>query len=267
MWQWLDYEHTPSFYDETNKRRLMGTCDWILKDRAFEKWSSLMPSSGHPKVLWINGKAGFGKTTLSVRISEHLKASSSDNIVAYYSISSDMRSYADSNIVLRSWLYQIIQNDVDAFEFAFSMLQENESPTAPRSKILELFSGVAKQISSLTLVVDGLDECERAIVDTCVTSPVESLITDMRLAVGGTSIHILVVSRDTGTIRRSLYSNEHPLIDLSERNITVEDVRSDTKLFSDHILVRKLPSRKIDDFRDDLFQRISNRCDGMFLWI
>jgi hypothetical protein len=75
---------------------------------------------------------------------------------------------------------------------------------------------------------------------------------------------VLVVSRAEPEIRQALRAGDPGR--LSEYQITPEDVRHDTTVFSRSIIDRKLPNKK-DDERADLSKTMTGRCEGQFLWL
>lgn len=57
-------------YDFHRTRWTPGTCEWILRDAAFQEW--LDDIDDRPRVLWMYGAAGCGKSVLSSFLIEHI---------------------------------------------------------------------------------------------------------------------------------------------------------------------------------------------------
>ncbi|KAF4423147.1 ankyrin repeat domain-containing protein 52 [Fusarium austroafricanum] len=55
-------------FEESNRKRLEGTCGWILDRNEFSEWVS--PIVDSTKVLWITGPAGFGCTLIADGLDE-----------------------------------------------------------------------------------------------------------------------------------------------------------------------------------------------------
>jgi Ni2+-binding GTPase involved in maturation of urease and hydrogenase len=80
----------------------------------FQHWLSTEFSAG-PKLLWVNGPAGFGKSILCAHVVEHL-SSTLDTPVAHFFFTSDNESREDPFLALRLWISQIVSRHEGAFE-------------------------------------------------------------------------------------------------------------------------------------------------------
>lgn len=91
---WLSQYPPNEIFEEALQARLDDTCGWILERPVFQNWFTLQKHEAKPKLLWINGPAGFGKTILCAGIVEHLMATAKTP-VAYFFFSSDFESRND----------------------------------------------------------------------------------------------------------------------------------------------------------------------------
>jgi hypothetical protein len=231
----------------------------MLDRPAFRHWLAIEASAG-PKLLWVNGPAGFGKTILCAHVVEHL-SSNLDTPVAHFFFASDFESREDPYLALRSWISQIVSRHEDAFEHARQRWESDPDTVATRATIITLFTQLLHVIPGCTLVADGLDEC--AHLDNSSTS-VAKFLHDVRDAVAGTNARILVVSRDEPEIRHALIDDARE--SFAEYRIIPEDVRSDTAAYSRSIVNKKL-SNKSDDVRSTLSVAMTDRCEGQFIWL
>ncbi|KAJ4190509.1 hypothetical protein NW767_011337 [Fusarium falciforme] len=250
---WLGRCSPNERYHDSLQKRVNGTCDWILDRPAFRHWLAIEVSAG-PKLLWVNGPAGFGKTILCARVVEHL-SSILETPVAYFFFSSDHESREDPYSALRLWISQIVSRHEDAFEHS------DPDPVATRATVITLFTQLLRVIPGCTFVADGLDEC--AHLDNSSTS-VAKFLHDVTDAVAGTDTRVLLVSRDEPEIRHALIDDARE--NFTEYKIMPEDVRSDTATYSRSIVNRKLPN-KSDDVRSTLSEAMTDRCQGQFLWL
>jgi hypothetical protein len=154
---WLGHCSTNERYQDSLQERVDGTCNWILDRSSFQKWLSHGASVG-PKLLWINGPAGFGKTILCAHITEHLLSSLGTPVVHFF-FSSDSDSRKDPYMALRSWISQIVSRHEIAFEHVRQRLDSTSNPLATRATIITLFRQLLYVIPGCTFIADGLDEC------------------------------------------------------------------------------------------------------------
>ncbi|KAI3573927.1 hypothetical protein IWW34DRAFT_810160 [Fusarium oxysporum f. sp. albedinis] len=261
-------------YRDSLQKRLPGTCNWILDRPVFRRWLEAEFPAG-PKLLWVNGPAGFGKTILCAQVVQNLSRTSDtpvveqpwptlDTPVAHFFFTSDLESRKDPYLALRSWISQIVSRHDNAFEVVRQRRELNLEPAATRATradVITVFTQLLHTIPGCTFVADGLDEC--TYLDNSSTS-VKKFLHDVTDAVVGTNARVLFVSRDEPEIRYALI--EHAPESFTEYKIMPEDVRSDTAAFSRDIVNRKLPN-KTDDVRSTLSETMTDRCQGQFLWL
>ncbi|KAJ6439237.1 ankyrin repeat domain-containing protein 52 [Purpureocillium lavendulum] len=242
-----------------NLQRVNNTCNWILERPAFRHWLATDVCVG-PKLLWINGPAGFGKTILCAHIVEHL-TSNLDTPIAQFFFTSDSEGRDDPYLALRSWVSQIVSHHESAYEHVRKRWESDTDPLATRATIITVFKELLDVVARCTFVADGLDEC--AYLDNSSTS-VAKFVHDVTHAVAGTNARILFVSRDEHKIRRALVVDARETF--AEYTILPEDVRSDNAAYSQSIVNRRLPN-KSDDLRATLSEAMTDRCRGQLLWL
>jgi Cdc6-like AAA superfamily ATPase len=126
---------TDEFYDSCLLTRLAGACQWVLAAPAFLKWSTSIRDDKTASFLWINGPAGFGKTVLSASLVQHFQASSSDDPVAYFFVSSAAETRDNPLAVVRTWLSQLIKQRDDVFRMAYEYSDIKKTGKASTSKV------------------------------------------------------------------------------------------------------------------------------------
>ncbi|KAH6676757.1 hypothetical protein B0J14DRAFT_360351 [Halenospora varia] len=266
---WLGASWANDVYDNFIRRRLEGTCDWILSRQAFLDWISPDFPSGTAKILWINGPAGHGKTILCAMVVQYL-SSTLQSPLAYYFCSSDSESRRDPLAIIRSWISQVISCNQDAFELACGRWETKAGGNASQTDIVDLFKTIVQHTPNCTFVVDGLDECawaEEKWKSNDENSPT-GFFESIKTAVMHTTTRILILSRDEPEIRYGfravLASNSNH--GLKEYQIRPNDVQSDAMLLSWSIIKQKL-ANKSETVKHELAQRIVDRSKGMFLWV
>ncbi|SCO54287.1 uncharacterized protein FFNC_15440 [Fusarium fujikuroi] len=270
---WLDCSPNERYRDSLHKR-LPGTCNWILDRPVFQRWLEAEFPAG-PKLLWVHGPAGFGKTILCAQIVQNLSRTPDTQVlerpwptldapIAHFFFTSDLESRNDPYLALRSWISQIVSRHDNAFELVRQRRELNLEPAATKATqtdIITVFTQLLHTIPGCTLVADGLDEC--TYLDNNSTS-VKKFLHDVTSAVVGTNARVLLVSRDEPEIRHALMEDAPK--SFAEYKIMPEDVRSDTAVFAWDIVNRKLPN-KTDDVRSILSESMTDRCQGQFLWL
>ncbi|VUC29575.1 unnamed protein product [Clonostachys rosea] len=258
---WLLGHQVPNeTYDESVRKRLPGTCNWIFDQPQYIDWALKKTSESMRPLLWIHGHAGFGKTILCAQIVQRL-IETRDRPVAYFFFSSNFDSRDDPYAAFRSCVLQLISKYPAAFELACDKWHEMaDQVVASRHVIIQLLRQILVELPWCTLVIDGLDECTAARKE---QGNVERFLLDMRGIMTETT-RVLIVSRDEPEIRRALECDGSK--SLSQFNIRPEHVQDDTKILSTHLVNTKLPN-KTDEMRKDLSERLSSRCDGQFIWL
>ncbi|KAH6645341.1 prion-inhibition and propagation-domain-containing protein, partial [Truncatella angustata] len=265
---WLGASFTNATYSDSVEKRLPDTCNWILDRGVFVDWESANFASTRAKVLWINGPAGYGKTVLSARIVQHLKAR--DNLIlAHFFFSADLENRADPFIVIRSWASQIISQNREAFDIACGKLEVQNGQPASSTEVMGLFKEIVQQVPNCICVVDALDECSsKGNWSTVQSNTMESFIRLTMQAISGTSSQVLMVSRDDQEIRKGLAQSntKNAGFEVFEYKIDPADVKPDASKLACSIVDEKL-HKKSTALKAEIAERIVDRCDSMFLRI
>ncbi|KAF4964271.1 hypothetical protein FSARC_7826, partial [Fusarium sarcochroum] len=259
VFSWIGHGSTDQHYHDSVQNKLDGTCDWIHQRSVFQSW--LSPGSiTSPRLLWINGPAGFGKTILSASIVEHLLATLSTP-VAHFFFSSELGNRDDPFLAIRSWISQIISHHETAFECAHLMWEGDSDTISSRKTCIALLKQIVSIVPSCTFIADGLDECTHLHNH---NASVASFLGIVISAIGATTSRILIVSRDEPHICHTIMSATSE--SFVEYTISPDDVRSDTASVSREIIDRKLP-KKSNEARNMLSEAMASRCEGQFLWL
>ncbi|KAJ8132125.1 hypothetical protein O1611_g1496 [Lasiodiplodia mahajangana] len=261
---WLDAPDTKRNYDDFVHRRLYGTCDWILCRPQFQRWKSF--PSKTPRILWINGPPGYGKTVLCARLIEYMSISEPN--LAYFFFSSEIESRADAFVVMRSWIAQLLAQGL-AFDIIKGRWEAAEERSISKTDVKEIFSTLIQNLPPCTFVVDGLDECSVA-GDTVGRDNKDSLFDFLRFlapVICDSESQVLIVSRNDVRIREGLSADGNGTArHFVELHISPKDVKADASTFSQSVVTRKLRN-KTETQRRVLADRLADRCESMFLAI
>ncbi|KAI4937015.1 uncharacterized protein J4E92_001740 [Alternaria infectoria] len=146
-----------------NGRWLKGTCQWILHTKEFAEWNDSDP----PRLLWITGGPGKGKTMLAHFLVEHCETTHAHKpdrqmVIYFFCGAQDGRNSGPS--ILRGLVYQMLMIN----EATFRHIQD---PFSNHGKSLfeddrfealwKVFNSMIRDstLDSVTCIMDGLDEC------------------------------------------------------------------------------------------------------------
>ena len=148
-----------------------GTCEWIFRNSAYQKWMDFNGDSAENGLLWIEGIAGSGKSTLLQFLVRHFEAQSASDILSlsFFFNSRGHRIERSAVGLYGCLLYRLLQIVPDAWIDFFPRLLEREKNRGihtewNREELSEAFEMVLNSCSPkyghLVIFIDGLDECE-----------------------------------------------------------------------------------------------------------
>lgn len=278
---WLNPPKSQAIFgalDDAKRVLIDGTAEWIFSDLNFAAWclndhETIAANGLYENMLWIRGKILYRRSTFDVLIldtsnfgiGESVLASSAlgklqgeklvnnnPNLIIYYFVSywdSDTRNPRTAwSIILSQILKRFWDNHEVLDRFAFVM-SESSYPSATTFELLSLLEMMAHRLPHLTLLLDGVDECEDP----------ELVVSDLGSALGGTKAKSILFSRPNIRILASTK--------LRHVELTRQEVEGD---------IRRYIQMRLDDFQDDDFPeswprncilaQIVENANGMFLW-
>lgn len=265
--QWLGATYTDESYSNARGLRHENTCNWVFELPQFISWVS--PGRIQAKIFWIHGPPGFGKTVLCATIITRLVAEPS-NLVAFFFCVSEDEAKREPNAIIRSWIGQLVQQNVRAVELAENLYRSTNMRTPTVSELWLIFRSICRDLENIFLVIDGFDECTHINkASKFHTSDGRSnFINELVKEVSGTNVHVLLVSRDISDIRKQ--RNDHNWSPESlkwyEYGIGQKDTVKDVQLVSFSMVNSKLASKR-EKLREELANDAAKRADGMFLWL
>lgn len=151
-----------------------------------------------------------------------------------------------------------------AYDAVRQIWGDQEKEVAARTDIISALHDVLEVTSNPLLVLDGLDECSWPSAELALVGQetMTGFIEELQRALSGTSVRLLIVSRDEMRISSCFQTGFF----LREVKIVPSDVEEDLHLFSAHIVNRKLP-KKDEATRHDIIKQMSASCHGQFLWL
>lgn len=254
-------------YRGISGKRVPGTGDWVHDERLFKAWLD------HEKpILWISGGPGAGKSYLSSNIiqlltqlhPQRVQASSRISVAYYFCKDYDpaLRSF---NKALRTLAFQICQNDPVYAKYVAGIVSFPEDIKSTESLwqklFVEYYSGNDLQ-SMVYMLIDGMDEAfeqERTAFLELLKSLQQTSISGGKLR-----IQILMVGRPelSYDIEQALEEN------LPTINVSAIKNAPDIQTYVNTKVSKERNLRRISKgLRDDIVTELTNRADGMFLWV
>lgn len=233
-------------------RCLQDTCTWILEDKTFLGW--LHDTTLKPRVLWLRGKAGTGKSVLSSYVINHLVRQKFD--CQYFFIRfGDSKKRSLSNL-LRSLAFQIAKSSPSYRKRLFRLSDEGALLRKADAQTVwqRLFRDILFKVEFVTpmyWVIDGLDECDtpRRLI---------KMINELSTAV--LPIRVMIVSRN----QRDL-ATEFSRVD---GQVQLDTITSDGRVED----FEKYVDRELDvpgsiPYRQMIAKKIVENALGNFLWV
>ncbi|KAK6333311.1 hypothetical protein TWF718_011128 [Orbilia javanica] len=259
---WVSNSDPGTDFTRESKRRVKLSGQWLLKEQIYQDW---LLSSGD-RLLRVIGCPGSGKTVLSTTIIENLQRqfpniqTQSNHIpvpscTAYFYCSKSTDQSQVTTVILGGLIKQILSQLKELPKCVTQCYEK--SCAAGRSTLSEaddpeaLIKAIAQEFNSLYIVVDGLDE---------VSDPDATITTLRELTKTTHNIKTVLLSREIFEIM-SVSMESYPIIKLDGLN-TSEDVNRFIQSRLDDIK-RKDPSK---EFPPEVFNQISQKANGMFLW-
>lgn len=257
---WVSNSDPGVDFARESQRRVKSSGQWLIKHQIYQDWLA----SSEDRLLRVVGCPGSGKTVLSTTIIENLQCqypkilarpNQIPSCTAYFYCSKSTDQSQVTAVVLCGLIKQILPQ----FKQLPTCVTEcyEKSCAAGRSSLSTadgpeaLIGAIAQEFGSLYIVVDGLDE---------VSEPDVTIATLVKLTKAIPNIQTVLLSREIFEMT-SNNMMDYPIIKLDGLN-TSEDVNRFIQTRLDYIKARD-PAM---DFPPEVFNQISQKANGMFLW-
>jgi predicted ATPase len=240
-----------------------GTCSWITKNRKIRLW--LQRRSDTP-FIWLQGKAGSGKSVLTTQISKFIQASMM-SVICHICTDSHATSTKYEHII-RSILLQLLRlrrsGELVAYVYQEFVIGK-KMPTILAleqllQSLLQALSDEPRNAECLWIILDGLDECE-----TGKQARLVSLLNQVASNEhGGTVCKVLISSRPSPTLIKRLRKTE--VVSLSDEWKELESAikkYTSLRLQSLHDRLEQLDLES-DDI-EEIVNEVAKKADGVLL--
>ncbi|KAI4165360.1 MAG: hypothetical protein LQ342_001228 [Letrouitia transgressa] len=245
--------------------RLSTAPDWVFRHPTYEGWLE----NENPCVLWITGRLGCGKSTLSTSIVEALRGK---ELVCYHFFGPEDPRQQTAHAFIRGFLHQIISSSKDLLE-CFSdkygargepLLDDLEELWAVCSSCLRIL----EQHNTIILVLDGLEKCVEKELKAVLRylSDIIGLVTCQIKVIVTSNAHVLI--RDSlGYIAKKKDRMIFQTIDHDDDQV-LELVEHAVHRYID-LTIAELPalSKWTQEQHEQLGSILKDRADGTYLWV
>lgn len=235
--------------------RAPGTCEWILDSESYKLWAA---TTDQVSCLWISGPAGHGKSVLCTRIMVQL-VEVEQRCVLYCLSGGHASSGGKLEEVSRIWLSQLVRSLPLAMQLVSDSAETSAEKLASENQIWSMLRMALALQTNIHLVVDGLDEYPLA------GDQRSKFLYRLEQCVSGSRTKLLLVSRREADIELAiaqLQSSIHCQECILDNTVLGKDLEA----YAMTLVDEKLTSHTTE-FRGEIVQTLTQRCDGMFLWI
>jgi hypothetical protein len=149
---------------DRNPAPVSGACEWLIHHEQYQAWYQTSNSS----LLWLSADAGCGKSVLTSFLTEHL-ASIENRIkvpdsVCYFFFKAGNAQQNNPVNAMAALLHQLYVSQPALLSYAYEQYQQKGSNIVSEfSTMWRIFldSIRDKDASTVIILLDGLDECER----------------------------------------------------------------------------------------------------------
>ncbi|KAF8248519.1 hypothetical protein K440DRAFT_679792, partial [Wilcoxina mikolae CBS 423.85] len=241
-----------------------GSLEWLWSHDAYLKWAN----SDTSHLLYLQGKPGSGKSTLTRYLKEHLQArepaAKSALISSFFYSFREGESQRNHYNMLRSILYDIIDQEESFFHHMQSQYRKyqeliKQKPVGDRTTLhYECLQRVLRLIGSyittkrVYLVIDAVDE-------SCCDDRRDILQLLFQLCTNSScTVKVFIASRPVGELDHLICAH-HSVIRMQDVN------RVDIQIFIESFLGPEL-SLPMDMCRE-ITEYLLVHCQGVFLWV
>lgn len=248
--KWLSAPDPWSNLHSARDKHEAGTGDWILRLARYQRWKT----GSSPRLLWLYGKAGSGKTILFSRLAEDVRAQceilpSTGFAMFYFSFSDSAKQ--DYTGFLRSIVTQLGQEE-PALDRVFSA-QQMGSRSLGLHDLKNLCQACIDSYDQVYLLIDALDECPCGQERSKVLAHLQQLVED------SPKVRILITSREEVDIRDCFAT-----LGVDKISLTGGDVDKDIRRYIKSEIGR---SYRLKDLSPSLRQliedQLTQKSDGM----
>ncbi|KAF5645963.1 NACHT domain protein [Fusarium tjaetaba] len=261
---WIDPPAWAYAFENSQHKRSERTTEWFLEHYKVSRWLSQVAPERTISALSVQGKPGYGKTTLCATLIEYIQTcytsySTYDSVaVVYFFFDRQRQANSTAMAALRAILAQLLhifRKDEAILDIITLLWDQNKTGqvTASGSEIISALCLLSSRISKLFMAVDGVDECQDH----------EDLFDYLKEICRHTdSVSVAIFSRPNLAIPQDLSSMLQHLDLTSTMNFESLETFLQPRIYRlarDGVI-------SSEENRDQVVKLLASRANGMFLW-
>ncbi|KAH7322547.1 hypothetical protein B0I35DRAFT_425961 [Stachybotrys elegans] len=180
-----------------------GTCEWVLSHEKWLQWAACAQSA----ILWISADAGCGKSVMAKFLVSHFQSHSnspSSQNVYYFFFKDGFHGQDNATAAVSALLHQMCTSRKWLIEHVMPKYMSMSTQALHRFSSLWsiLMSIVTSLTEDITLVLDGLDECDASLED--LLKAISAFITSTKGIPTQHRVGIILLSRPHNAIQQRL---------------------------------------------------------------
>ncbi|KAI5853280.1 hypothetical protein DFP73DRAFT_535869 [Morchella snyderi] len=270
--KWLSDVPFREHHTFNSQRRQEDTGQWLLRNESFLQWRDLEESS----IFWMRGNAGSGKTLLASFIIDEFQAAagtSNEHMMAYFYCDYKEPARSDRESILRAIVKQFClkgpaSDHIPSLVTEMYSIREKDGFASGKLRVSEstkLIVGLAGKYRDVTIVMDGIDECDRG-------TRAELFCAINEISKADSKVKIILTGRYDNDIE-NMFSTAH------KHYLTAKDNTEDiTKYVETQMGERCDPTRQSTmqlilngavppDLKQEIIDTLCEKSNGMFMWV
>jgi len=157
-------------WKQAQRQRMASTAEWFQREAVFGNWRKEDKSSA----LWCAGLMGSGKTVFASNVISYLHRTRKMNeVIAHHFCQSDHESSLSARQIFGALARQIIDPQLQSAKDSDLRTLYEQSAGADTSDVLAILRSRLHEDKMYFVVIDGLDECARAEIQTVAANVAE----------------------------------------------------------------------------------------------
>ena len=150
------------------------TCRWLFQKSEYQDWLDVNKAPDHHGFLWIRGKPGSGKSTLTKFAAGNARKAASETVISFFFNARGEDLEKSTRGMYQSLLFQTLKAIPDlqiVLDCLRPTVAQEESMRWEKDDLQSLFEAAIKRLGQrrLTCFIDALDECEEGQIRDLVT--------------------------------------------------------------------------------------------------
>ncbi|KAH8901279.1 hypothetical protein GQ53DRAFT_850827 [Thozetella sp. PMI_491] len=256
---WISPVKYGAHHDTVREARIPDTCQWLLRHTRFQEWEDF----GSSAIVWLQGSPGAGKTFLTSRVIDHirarLKSSPNDEGFAFFYCNRNEEERRKPLNVLRSFVRQLSSPVAKSRKIRTSLCNlVREAQRSGSELSMEVCKAQLLESINLypktTLVLDALDECD-PVLRSQLFKTIDFLIFNAERP-----LKVFISSRPDFDIWSRFVSRPNIEIRATDNG---EDI---TRFVNEQITEHQHWNRMSPELRETIITTLLERSNGMFQW-